>query len=157
GPELHTTSLVLIGVAAFILLMACANVANLLLARGVDRMREIAIRAALGASRSRIVRQVLAESGFLAVLGGAAGLALSWLFVRAAPSILPAGTLPESIILTFGVRVASFALALTLATGVIFGLAPAWHAATTPLSESMSAGSRTSSTGMGAFRAALVV
>jgi len=157
GNELRLTSLMLAGVVTFVLLMACANVANLLLTRGVGRSREIAVRAALGGSRNRILRQLLTESVLLAVIGGAAGLALSWAALRVAPSIIPLGTLPESVVLTFDARVTAYALVVTLATSLLFGFAPAWHATKIPLAEAMSAGGRASTRGAGAFRAALAV
>src|SRR5213078_4049082 len=106
GQELRTTSLVLAGVVGFVLLMACANVANLLLARGLGRSREIAVRAAIGGSRGRIIQQLLTESVLLASLGGACGLALAWAAVRVAPSLMPLGTLPQAIVLSFDSRVA---------------------------------------------------
>jgi predicted permease len=157
GSELRTTSAVLAGVVAFVLLMACANVASLLLARGLARTREIAVRAALGGSRGRILRQLLTESVLLALLGGAAGLAVAWAAVRSAPALIPAGTLPVSMVLAFDARVAVFAAGVTLVTGILFGLAPAWQAARVPLAEAMSAGGRGSTRGAGALRAALVV
>ena len=157
GTELRLTSLVLAGVVTFVLLMACANVANLLLARGVGRSREIAVRAALGGSNYRILRQLLTESVLLAVTGGAAGLTLSWAALRVAPSIIPLGSLPESVVLAFDARVVVYALMLTLATSVVFGVAPAWHATRIPMAEAMSAGGR-AATGRGAtFRTALAV
>ena len=133
GPELRTTSLVLAGVVAFVLLMACANVANLLLARGLGRSREIAVRAALGGSRWRIIQQLLTESLLLAAIGGACGLALAWAAVRAAPSLIPPGTLPQAIVLAFDARVAVVAAMLTLGTALLFGLVPAWQASSVPL------------------------
>ena len=157
GPELRTTSLVLAGVVGFVLLMACANVANLLLARGLGRSREIAVRAALGGSRWRIIRQLLTESLLLASIGGASGLALAWAAVRAAPSLIPRGTLPQAIVLTFDARVALVAAALTLATALLFGLIPAWQASGVPLAEMTSAGGRGSTRRAGGLRAALVV
>ena len=157
GADLRTTSLVLAAVVGFVLLMACANVANLLLARGLGRSREIAVRAALGGNRTRIVGHLLAESLLLALFGGAAGLALAWVIVRAAPTFIPVGTIPQSIVLAFDVRVALVAAALTLGTAVIFGLAPAWQALNIPLASTMSAGGRGATRGASALRTALVV
>jgi putative ABC transport system permease protein len=157
GPELRTTSLMLAGVVAFVLLMACANVANLLLARGLGRSREIAVRAALGGSRRRIVQQLLTESLLLASMGGACGLALAWATVRVAPTIIPRGTLPQAIVLSFDVRVALVAALITLATALLFGVVPSWQAAAVPLAEMTSAGGRGSTRSTGGVRAALVV
>jgi putative ABC transport system permease protein len=157
GPELRATSLVLAGVVSFVLLMACANVANLLLARGLGRSREIAVRAALGASRGRIVCQLSAESLLLATSGGVCGLAVAWAAVRAAPWLIPPGTLPQAIVLAFDVRVAAVAALLTLCTALLFGLIPAWQASTVPLAGMTSAGGRGSTRTAGGLRAALVV
>jgi predicted permease len=157
GPELRTTSLVLAGVVGFVLLMACANVANLLLARGLGRSREIAVRAALGGSRRRIVQQLLTESLLLAAIGGACGLALAWATVRAAPALIPPGTLPQAIVLTFDTRVALVTALLTLGTALLFGLVPAWQASAVPLAEMTSTGGRGSTRRAGGLRAALVV
>jgi putative ABC transport system permease protein len=157
GPELRTTSLVLAGVVSFVLLMACANVANLLLARGLSRSREIAVRAALGGSRTRIIQQLLTESLLLAIIGGACGMALAWATVRVAPSLIPRGTLPQAIVLTFDGRVALVAGLLTVATALLFGMVPAWQASSVPLAEMTSAGGRGSTKSAGGLRAALVV
>jgi putative ABC transport system permease protein len=138
GADLKTTSLVLGGIVGFVLLMACANVANLLLARGVGRTREIAVRAALGGGRARILRQLVTESLLLAGLGGAVGLALSAALIRIAPALMPDGTLPPGITLALDLRVAMFAAALTILTGVLFGLAPAWHASDVSLLAALS-------------------
>ena len=155
--EVRSTSLVLGGVVAFVLLMACANVANLLLARGIGRAREIAVRAALGASSGQIVRLLLSESVVLAAIGGAAGLALSWAALRVAPSVVPTGLLPEGIPLRFDARVTIFAGALTCLTGVLFGMAPAWHAARTPLRDTLSSGGRASTGAAGRLRSVLAI
>jgi putative ABC transport system permease protein len=153
--EVRSTSIVLGGVVGFVLLMACANVANLLLARGIGRAREIAVRAALGASRSQITRLLLCESVVLAALGGLAGISLSWAALRTAPSLVPPGLLPEGIPLRFDARVTIFAAALTGMTGVLSGVAPAWHAARRTLGQSLGAGGRASIGGAGRLRAAL--
>jgi putative ABC transport system permease protein len=157
GPELRTTSLVLAGVVGFVLLMACANVANLLLARGLSRSREIAVRAALGGSRHRIIQLLLTESLLLAAIGGTCGLALAWATIRVAPSLIPRGTLPQAIVLTFDARVAVVAALLTAGTALLVGMVPAWQATAVPLAEMTSAGGRGSTKGTGGLRAALVV
>src|SRR4051812_12212368 len=156
GPELRTTSLILAGVVGFVLLMACANVANLLLARGLGRSREIAVRAALGGSRSRIIQQLLIESLLLAVIGGAAGLVMARVIVGAAPALMPRGTLPQAIVLAFDARVTMAAALLTLGTALLFGLMPAWQTSDVPLAEMTSGGSRGATRRAGGLRAALV-
>src|SRR5262249_18902533 len=113
--------LVLLGAAAFLLLVACVNVASLLLARATVRGRELAIRAALGAGRGRIVRQLLTESLFLALFGGAAGLAVAAGGVRLLLA-LSAGQLPRGSEVRLDGTVLAFALATTVLTGLLFGL-----------------------------------
>jgi putative ABC transport system permease protein len=157
GGDLRTTSTVLIGIVSLVLLMASANVANLLLARGIGRTREIALRAALGGSRGRLVRQLVTESMLLASIGGVVGIALAAALLQAAPSLIPPDTLPQGIVLALDGRVAGFAVLLTLATGVLFGLAPAWHTAEVPLAAAMSFGSRTATDRAGRIRSALAV
>jgi putative ABC transport system permease protein len=125
--ELRRPLLVLSGAVAFVLLIACANVASLVLPRTLARRREVAIRAALGAKRSRLVRQLLTESLLLGFLGGAAGLALAHWGLDGLVSLAPAGT-PRLQDIALDGRVLWFSLALSLATGVAFGLAPALSA-----------------------------
>ena len=155
GTDLRSTSLALAGIAGFVLLMACANVANLMLARGAGRTREIAVRASLGGSRARIFRQLLTESLLLALIGGAFGIALSWAIVRAAPAVLPAGTLPVGIAMQVDPRVLAFAAALTILTGLVFGFAPAFYTLRVSLAGALRSGGRSSTGGSGGFRAVL--
>ena len=157
GSDLRTTSVVLGGVVLFVLLLACANIANLILARGVGRTRELAVRAALGGTRFRIARQLLVECLMLGVLGGLAGIAVAWALVRTAPAFIPPETIPSSIILRLDWRLVAFASGATLVTALLFGLAPAWHAARVPLVEAMNLGGRGSSDRIGRVRQALVV
>ena len=157
GADLRTTSLVLGGVVLFVLLLACANIANLILARGVGRTRELAVRAALGGTRVRIARQLLVECLLLGLLGGLAGIAVAWALVRTAPTFIPPQTIPSSIILMLDWRLVAFASGATVVTALLFGLAPAWHAARVPLVEAMNLRGRGSSDRIGRVRQALVV
>lgn len=132
----HSSLLVLLGAVSLVLLIACGNVANLLLARAAGRRREIAIRAAIGAGRGRIVRQLLTESTMLAMGGGAAGLALGLVGVRGLLAVSP-GNIPRIGVTGSGVtvdwRVLLFALAVSLGTGMLFGLIPALGASRSDL------------------------
>jgi putative ABC transport system permease protein len=136
--------LILLGAVAFVLLIACLNVANLLLARGAERSREMAIRAALGAGRARVFRQLLTESLLLAGAGGAVGVALGgWgagVLVRFVPEGMAVPRLDQTR-LDFTVVLAT--LAVVAITGILFGLAPAWQALRTNVNEALKAGGRT--------------
>ena len=125
GPQLTTSLWVLLGAVALVLLIACANVANLLLSRAIARERELAVRTAIGATRARLVRQLLAESLSLSALGGLLGLALAATSIRVLNATLPPNVLPVRAITIDGM-VLAFAASACIATGVLFGLAPAW-------------------------------
>ena len=134
----------LLAAVGFLLLIACANIANLLLARAVGRSREFAIRTALGASRARMIRQLLTESVLLAGLGGVLGFALAFWGTKAILKGLPAA-LPRANEVSLDLKVLLFTLALSLFTGVIFGLTPALKATRINLQETMNQGGRGSS------------
>ncbi len=119
---------VLSGAVGLILLIACANIASLLLARAAAREREIAVRISLGATRGHLIRQMLSESALLSLAGGALGLAIAWALIRAAPNIVPADALPGGSI-ELNSTVVWFALGISLLSCLLFGLAPAVAAA----------------------------
>jgi putative ABC transport system permease protein len=122
--NLQRPLLVLLGAVVFVLLIACANVANLMLARGATREKELAIRAALGASRARVIRQLLTESMLVAVAGGAGGLLLAFWLLRFFISLSPPGA-PRFDTIGIDAPVLGFTFGMTLLTGVVFGLVPA--------------------------------
>ena len=157
GSDLKVTSMLFLGVVGFVLLICCANVANLLMARASARTRELAVRAALGAGRRRIIRQLLTESLLLSVIGGGLGIALGAVLLRAAPALIPAGLLPGTVTLAFDLRVIAFCAAAALTIGVLFGLAPAWQATSISTTAAMGADTRTTTGAGGRLRSLLVI
>ncbi|MGA9586099.1 MAG: ABC transporter permease, partial [Terracidiphilus sp.] len=160
--DARTSLLVLLGAVGLVLLIACANVANLLLVRATGRKREFAIRAAMGASRARVIRQLLTESVLLAVIGGVLGLALGFLGVRWLLAISPAG-LPrlgeDGAAVGVDWRVLGFTVLVSCGTGILFGLFPAFSVSRTDLNSTLKESSNRAGTGFrqGKTRSLLVV
>jgi putative ABC transport system permease protein len=156
--DVRQAVLVLLGAVAFVLLIACANLANLLLARGAVRRREVAVRLAIGATRARLVRQFLTESVLLSVAGGAAGLALAYVAVDAL-NLLSQRVLPRSEDVHVDPAVLVFTLGVAAVTGILCGLVPAMHSVATEVADDLKDGTRAASDGKGRhrLRAALVV
>ncbi len=159
--QMQTPLLIMLGAVLFVLLIACANVANLLLARATGRKREVAIRIAMGATRRRLIAQLLTESLLLAALGGALGLLLAYSGDRLLTFAMTRYQfiVPNARVIDVDWRVLLFSLAITIATGAIFGLAPAWATANTDLNEVLkeSGSSITTESGRRRMRNALVV
>lgn len=158
GPQLRQSLWVLLAAVGSVLLIACANLANLLLARAADREREVAIRAALGAARRRLILQFLTESVMLALTGGVAGVALGYAMMRGINYLMPPFTLPPQANIHIDHRVLLFTLAVTLATGILFGLVPALSATRRDVIKYLKEGGRSSSgVGTHRLRTALII
>jgi putative ABC transport system permease protein len=137
----------LLGAVGFVLLIACANVANLLLARGTARQKEIAVRASLGATRVQLFNQFLTESLALAAIGGALGVGLAWALLQIIMAMIPQFALPSEADVRLNIPVLLFTLGATMLAGVLFGCAPALQAARLNLNETLKEGGRGSTSG----------
>jgi putative ABC transport system permease protein len=148
---------ILLGAVALVLLIACANIANLLLAKSMGRSHEIAIRTAMGASRARIIRQMLSESAVLGLLGGGLGLVIASWGTRGLLKLIPTGTIPAGLDITMNVPVLLFTLAVSLLTAFIFGFWPAIQGSRTQTREALQSASQRTTAGMGTRRAQSVL
>ena len=155
--SIRPTLVILLGAVGFVLLIGCANLANLMLARSERRQREIAVRAALGAARRRVIQQLLTESLLLAVIGGGLGLLLATWSVRLFVASRPV-SIPRIDLIGVDGRIAFFAALLSIATGIVFGLVPALRASSPNLIEALKeSGRSTSGTRSARYRSSLVV
>jgi len=156
--EAKQTLWLLMGGVGFILLIACGNVANLVLAKGTTRLKEVAVRTSLGASRWQVFSQFLTESLVLAVLGGTLGIALGWAIIKVMMAKMPPFTLPSEADVTLNIPVLLFTLLATTIAGMLFGCAPAWHASRVDPNETLKEGGRSgTSAGRHRLRRSLVV
>jgi len=140
--ELAKPTYILMALAGMVLLLACANVANLMLARATARQREMGVRMALGAGRARILRQLLTESLLLAAIAGVCGLSLGYMSRNLIPALMKSGWEGGEFNVPFDWHVFGFTAAVTLATGIVFGLVPAWRATGVEVNTALKEGSR---------------
>ena len=159
NPEVRQSLYVLMGAVGMVLLIACANLANLSLARGISREREVAIRAALGAGRWRLMRQFLTESLVLSLIGGALGLLVAYGGLAALKRGIPPGIIPPNVYIAMDARVLLFVLGVSVLTGVVFGVFPALKATRPDLTTAIKQGGPGASSGLARqrLRGALVV
>jgi putative ABC transport system permease protein len=158
GDNVKRTLWLLLGAVGCVLLIACVNVANLLLAKGTSRQREVAIRSAIGATRGDIFVQFVTESLLLAFLGGALGVGVGYAMLRGLVAVMPEGTLPSESDPTLSIPVLLVALAATTFAGLFFGCAPAWYASRLDPAETLKEGGRSGSSKLrNRLRQALVV
>jgi len=156
--DLRAALWLLLGAVGFVLLIACANVANLLMARATTRQKEVAVRASLGASRQRLFSQFLAESIALASMGGVLGIALAWALLKVIMAMMPPFTLPSEADVRLNGPVLLFTVAATMFAGILFGCAPALQAARMNLNEVLKEGGRSASgSGRHGLRRSLVI
>ena len=148
---------ILMGAVALVLLIACANIANLLLAKSMGRSQEIAIRTAMGASRARIIRQMLIESAVLGLIGGGLGLLIASWGTRGLMKLIPAGIIPPDLNMTMNMQVLLFTLGVSLLTAFIFGLWPAIQGSRSQTREALQAASQRATAGVAARRAQSVL
>lgn len=158
GDRIRLVFLTMLGAVGLVLFIACANVANMLLSRAIGRSREISLRAALGASRGRLMRQLLVESVLLSVLGGLLGLALSWFGIHAFDLATRNVGKPYWILFTMDYVAFGYFAAISVFSGLLFGLAPAWRASKVDLNTALKESSPTGGSGRsGSLTAVLVV
>ena len=155
--DVRNSLLIFAGAVAFVLLIACANFANLLLIRGANRRQEVSVRAALGAGRGRLIRQLLTESTLVSLAGGALGTLVATVGVPALLALAPAGKIPRMEEVRIDGGVLLFTLAVSVVTGIVFGLAPALGATGRALRDSISGSTRSIAGGHRGFRSALVI
>ena len=155
--EMRSSLMLLLGAVAFLLLIACANVANLQLARGTTRVREMAVRMSIGAGGRRLMRQLLTESVLLSLIGGGLGVLFAVVAIRAIVGLMPEFYVPNESRVTINTTVLIFSVVVAVATGILFGLAPALQSAKTDVTEALRASRSTGAASQGSATRNLLV